>query len=68
MFFITVECGYKGRLCVYAVQVEVLDIEHLAVLGKQSKACPYYGTRYAIPSAEVCGFICGAVLTMSTVQ
>jgi len=31
----------------------VCDIEQLVVTGKQMKACPYYGTRYAIPSAQV---------------
>ena len=29
------------------------DIEQLVVTGKQMKACPYYGSRYAIPSAQV---------------
>ena len=41
------------------LQVEVRDIEQLVATGKQMKACPYYGTRYAIPSAQVHGtFIC----------
>ena len=35
------------------LQVEVRDIEQLVATGKQMKACPYYGTRYAIPSAQV---------------
>ena len=33
--------------------VEVKDIEQLIGLGRQLKACPYYGTRLAIPDAEV---------------
>lgn len=36
-----------------SVLMEVCDIEQLVVLGKQMKACPYYGTRLAIPDAEV---------------
>lgn len=35
------------------VLVEVRDIEQLVTLGKQMKSCPYYGTRYAIPNAEI---------------
>lgn len=34
--------------------VEVRDIEQLVTLGKQMRACPYYGTRLAVPDAEVC--------------
>ena len=33
--------------------LEVRDIEQLVTLGRQTKACPYYGTRRAIPDAEV---------------
>ena len=33
--------------------VEVRDIEQLVGLGRQLKACPYFGTRLAIPDAEV---------------
>ncbi|XP_013417223.1 ATP-dependent DNA helicase DDX11-like [Lingula anatina] len=32
---------------------EVQDIEELVSAGKQLKACPYYGTRYAIPAAQL---------------
>lgn len=35
------------------VLVEVKDIEQLVTLGKETKACPYYGSRYAIPAAQV---------------
>ena len=33
--------------------IEVKDIEQLVGLGRQLKACPYFGTRLAIPDAEV---------------
>ena len=36
--------------------VEVRDIEQLVGLGRQLKACPYFGTRLAIPDAEVSQF------------
>lgn len=29
----------------------------LVELGKKQKACPYYGTRYAVPAAQVCVYI-----------
>lgn len=35
------------------VLVDVKDIEQLVTLGKKTKACPYYGSRYAIPAAQV---------------
>ncbi|NWY01672.1 DDX11 helicase, partial [Nothoprocta ornata] len=35
------------------VLVEVKDIEQLVALGKETKACPYYGSRYAIPAAQL---------------
>uniref|UniRef100_A0A8V0YEE1 ATP-dependent DNA helicase DDX11 n=1 Tax=Gallus gallus TaxID=9031 RepID=A0A8V0YEE1_CHICK len=35
------------------VLVEVKDIEQLVTLGKETKACPYYGSRYAIPAAQL---------------
>ncbi|XP_025020448.1 ATP-dependent DNA helicase DDX11 isoform X1 [Python bivittatus] len=35
------------------VLVEVKDIEQLVSLGKEMKACPYYGSRYAIPAAQL---------------
>jgi len=43
-----------GRQWAMVLQVDVCDVEQLVVTGKQMKACPYYGTRYAIPSAQVC--------------
>lgn len=35
------------------VLVEVKDIEQLVSLGRETKACPYYGSRFAIPAAQV---------------
>ncbi|XP_039766628.1 ATP-dependent DNA helicase DDX11 [Ornithorhynchus anatinus] len=35
------------------VLVEVKDIEQLVALGQESHACPYYGSRYAIPAAQL---------------
>ncbi|XP_064417126.1 ATP-dependent DNA helicase DDX11 isoform X2 [Latimeria chalumnae] len=35
------------------VLVKVQDIEQLVTLGKETKACPYYGSRYAIPAAQL---------------
>ncbi|XP_044533725.1 ATP-dependent DNA helicase DDX11 isoform X1 [Gracilinanus agilis] len=35
------------------VLMEVKDIEQLVVLGKEARACPYYGSRFAIPSAQL---------------
>nr|XP_053777054.1 ATP-dependent DNA helicase DDX11 isoform X3 [Desmodus rotundus] len=35
------------------VLLEVKDIEQLVTLGKKAGACPYYGSRFAIPAAQV---------------
>ncbi|KAG8509135.1 putative ATP-dependent RNA helicase DDX11-like protein 8 [Galemys pyrenaicus] len=35
------------------VLVEVKDIEQLVTLGKEARACPYYGSRLAIPAAQL---------------
>ncbi|XP_006862835.1 PREDICTED: putative ATP-dependent RNA helicase DDX11-like protein 8-like [Chrysochloris asiatica] len=35
------------------VLVEVKDIEQLVALGKEAQACPYYGSRFAIPAAQL---------------
>lgn len=35
------------------VLLEVKDIEQLVALGKEARACPYYGSRFAIPAAQV---------------
>ena len=33
--------------------MDIKDIEQLVSVGQELKACPYYGTRYAVPQAEV---------------
>ena len=38
---------------IYVFQVEIGDLEQLVQRGRQMKACPYYGTRYAVPAAQV---------------
>lgn len=45
----------QGPLSLYKdrVAVEVMDMEQLVGVGKELKACPYYGTRYAVPSAQL---------------
>lgn len=35
------------------ILIEIKDIEQLVTMGKQVKACPYYGTRFAVPSAQL---------------
>lgn len=35
------------------VLVQVKDIEQLVALGKEAGTCPYYGSRFAIPAAQV---------------
>ncbi|XP_049738125.1 ATP-dependent DNA helicase DDX11 isoform X2 [Elephas maximus indicus] len=35
------------------VLVEVKDIEQLVAMGKEARACPYYGSRFAIPAAQL---------------
>uniref|UniRef100_A0A452QFW9 DEAD/H-box helicase 11 n=1 Tax=Ursus americanus TaxID=9643 RepID=A0A452QFW9_URSAM len=35
------------------VLVGVKDIEQLVALGKEARACPYYGSRFAIPAAQL---------------
>ncbi|XP_061201771.1 ATP-dependent DNA helicase DDX11 isoform X1 [Neopsephotus bourkii] len=35
------------------ILVEVKDIEQLVALGRETKACPYYGSRYAISAAQL---------------
>ena len=41
----------------FCVQLEVCDIEQLVTLGRQTKTCPYYGSRLAVPGAEVIAFV-----------
>ncbi|XP_005334016.2 ATP-dependent DNA helicase DDX11 isoform X1 [Ictidomys tridecemlineatus] len=35
------------------ILVEVKDMEQLVTLGKEAWACPYYGSRFAIPAAQL---------------
>lgn len=35
------------------ILLEVKDMEQLVALGKEARACPYYGSRFAIPAAQV---------------
>ncbi|KAK2491208.1 hypothetical protein MC885_014481 [Smutsia gigantea] len=35
------------------VLAEVKDMEQLVALGKEARACPYYGSRFAIPAAQL---------------
>lgn len=44
---------HEYSYCICVIQAEVQDIEQLVTVGRQLKACPYYGVRYAIPAAEV---------------
>lgn len=37
----------------HSFQSNVQDIEQLVGVGRELKACPYYGVRYAIPAAQV---------------
>ncbi|XP_052794616.1 ATP-dependent DNA helicase DDX11-like [Mya arenaria] len=46
--------------------LEVRDIEQLVTLGKQMKACPYFGTRLAIPDAEIVALPYNTLLHKST--
>ncbi|XP_053400123.1 ATP-dependent DNA helicase DDX11-like isoform X2 [Mercenaria mercenaria] len=46
--------------------VDVRDIEQLVSLGKQMKACPYYGTRLAVPDAEIVALPYNTLLHKST--
>ncbi|CAH6792018.1 Ddx11 [Phodopus roborovskii] len=36
------------------ILLEVKDMEQLVALGKEARACPYYGSRFAIPAAQWC--------------
>ncbi|MEJ1281683.1 hypothetical protein NN561_012633 [Cricetulus griseus] len=37
------------------ILLEVKDMEQLVALGKEARACPYYGSRFAIPAAQAAG-------------
>uniref|UniRef100_A0A8C8TH30 Helicase-like DEXD box c2 type domain-containing protein n=1 Tax=Peromyscus maniculatus bairdii TaxID=230844 RepID=A0A8C8TH30_PERMB len=40
------------------ILLEVKDMEQLVALGKEARACPYYGSRFAIPAAQVSVWWC----------
>ncbi len=42
------------------------DIEQLVSLGKATKACPYYGTRFGIPAAQLVALPYNTLLHKST--
>ncbi|KAJ3596943.1 hypothetical protein NHX12_003343 [Muraenolepis orangiensis] len=50
-------CPYMGAAALQTLRDEVLgavsDIEQLVTLGRKAKACPYYGTRLAIPPSQL---------------
>ncbi|XP_071951363.1 ATP-dependent DNA helicase DDX11-like [Antedon mediterranea] len=50
------------------VSVDVMDIEQLVETGKEMKSCPYYGTRLAIPEAQVVVLPYNTLLHKSTRQ
>ena len=44
-------------LDLHPLQVDIKDIEQLVSIGEELRACPYYGTRLAIPPAQVTTFL-----------
>ncbi|KAI8507709.1 DEAD H (Asp-Glu-Ala-Asp His) box helicase 11 [Branchiostoma belcheri] len=48
-------CPFHQHIPTYSDEVlaEVRDIEQLVVKGREMEACPYYGTRYSIPAAQL---------------
>ncbi|CAH1268165.1 DDX11 [Branchiostoma lanceolatum] len=48
-------CPFHQHIPTYSDEVlaEVRDIEQLVVKGRKMDACPYYGTRYSIPAAQL---------------
>ena len=44
-------------LDLHPLQVDIKDIEQLVSIGEELHACPYYGTRLAIPPAQVPTFL-----------
>ncbi|XP_078603430.1 ATP-dependent DNA helicase DDX11-like [Branchiostoma floridae x Branchiostoma japonicum] len=48
-------CPFHQHIPTYSDEVlaEVRDIEQLVVKGRKMEACPYYGTRYSIPAAQL---------------
>ncbi|KAM4819814.1 ATP-dependent DNA helicase DDX11 [Thomomys bottae] len=52
-----VSCPFYSHEQLQLLQDEILvgvrDVEQLLALGKEARACPYYGTRLAIPQAQL---------------
>ncbi|XP_078684153.1 ATP-dependent DNA helicase DDX11-like isoform X1 [Branchiostoma floridae x Branchiostoma belcheri] len=48
-------CPFHQHIPTYSDEVlaEVRDIEQLVTKGREMEACPYYGTRYSIPAAQL---------------
>lgn len=46
------------------ILLEVKDMEQLVALGKEAQACPYYGSRFAIPAAQMLMSILGGRSTL----
>lgn len=46
-------CSIVSFMTVFLSQMEVKDVEELISVGEEVEACPYYGSRYAVPKAEV---------------
>uniref|UniRef100_A0A667Z594 ATP-dependent DNA helicase DDX11 n=1 Tax=Myripristis murdjan TaxID=586833 RepID=A0A667Z594_9TELE len=50
-------CPYHGAAALQQLRDEVLgkvhDIERLLTLGRETHACPYYATRFAVPPAQL---------------
>ncbi|XP_064609498.1 ATP-dependent DNA helicase DDX11-like [Liolophura sinensis] len=52
---------YRDRIL-----MDVNDIEQMVTMGRQMKACPYYGSRFAVPSAQVVALPYNTILHRST--
>ncbi|XP_077984674.1 ATP-dependent DNA helicase DDX11-like [Glandiceps talaboti] len=51
----TASCPFYQHIPEYSdrVLIEVKDIEQLVEMGREIKTCPYYGTRYTVPMAQL---------------
>lgn len=54
-FYLFIYFSFFANICntCCTLQLRLCDIEQLTTLGRETKTCPYYGSRLAIPSAEV---------------
>ncbi|XP_048868858.1 ATP-dependent DNA helicase DDX11 isoform X2 [Brienomyrus brachyistius] len=50
-------CPFSGHEALLGLRdetlVKVRDVEEMVVLGRETKACPYYGGRLAVPAAQL---------------